>query len=327
MEHGIRDGVAGSHDPAATAPSTSSVDPASNAAWDETPVLPVRPHSARVLRATLTMLTGPNAGRVVAIDAAGATIGRAADASLVVEDAGVSRRHARVAPTSDGGFYVEDLGSTNGTFVGSRRVGVSLLRGGETIQLGPQLRIRFGLVDVAEESLYGGLYEASVRDPLTHLFNRQYLADRLIDEVARARRNAGELALLMADVDSLKRVNDRFGHLAGDRALCIVGARMKRAIRAEDVLARCGDDEFLIVSVGTCDAGARQLGERVRRAIEELHVGARGQSVRITLSIGIALLAEVGASDEPIDALLTLADSRLNGARAAGRNRVGTVSP
>jgi diguanylate cyclase (GGDEF)-like protein len=325
MQKDISHGVGGSHDVAATAPPSPTVVPASDDRCEDTPVLPSRPRSARIVRATLTILTGNHAGRVLAVDPRGEVIGRGVDASLVVEDDGVSRRHARVARNSDGGFYVEDLASTNGTFVGSRRVGVSLLHGGETIQLGPDLQIRFGMVDVAEESLHRGLYESSVRDPLTHLFNRKYLSDRLITEVARARRDAGELALLVADVDSLRRVNDRFGHLAGDRALCIVGARMQRAVRVEDVLARCGDDEFVVVSVGTTGVAALQLGERLRRAIEELHVSARGQTVQITLSIGVASLAEIGESDEPIAALLTLADTRLNGARAAGRNRVGAA--
>ncbi len=325
MANGIQDDVPGPHDVAITEPSVPAIVPVQDAPGDDTPVLPNQPRLARIVRATLTLLTGACAGRLLAVAPGGAIIGRAVDASLVVEDTGVSRRHARVARNSDGGFYVEDLGSTNGTFVGSKRVGISLLRGGETIQLGPQLRIRFAMVDVAEESLYRGLYDSSVRDPLTHVFKRKYLADRLITEVARARRDAGELTLLMADVDSLQQVNDRFGHLAGDRLLCIVGARMKRAIRAADVLARCGDDEFVVVSVGPCDADALHLGERLRRAIEELHVSALGQCVQVTLSIGVASLGEVGASDEPIDALLTLADTRLNGARAAGRNRVGAA--
>jgi two-component system, cell cycle response regulator len=328
MKDGVPDGVPDSEDLAAsrsTAPAMLAAPPASDVARHVTPLLPSRPHPVRDARGTLTLLTGPHAGRLMAVGAAEVIIGRALDASLVVDDAAVSRRHARVAHTSDGGFYVEDLGSTNGTFVGPCRIGLSLLHGTEIIQLGPQLRIRFAIVDEIEESLYRQLYDSSVHDPLTHLFNRRYLTDRLVAEVSHARRTQGELALLIADVDSLKHVNDRFGHVAGDRALCIVGARMKRAIRVEDILARYGGDEFVIVAPGTGDVEAVHLGERVRRAVEDLHLSARGEEVPLTLSIGVASLVEIETSDEPVAALLGLADYRLYGAKAAGRNRVRTA--
>ena len=298
----------------------------SSGARCDTPLIPSHPHPAGVSRATLTLLTGVHAGRLVTIDAQEVIIGRAGSSTFVVEDPGVSERHARVARTSDGGgFYVEDLGSTNGTFVGSDRIGLSLLHGGEVVQLGPQLRMRFAMVDLVEESLYRRLYESSIHDPLTHIFNRRYLADRLVAEVARARRAKCELAVLMTDVDGMKHVNDTFGHFAGDRTLCIVGTRMKRVLRGEDILARYGGDEFMIVAPETGRVEAVHLAERVRRAIEELQMSAQGQHVGITLSVGVASLAEVNAADDPIAALFALADARLYGAKAAGRNRVCSV--
>ena len=98
---------------------------------------------------------------------------------------------------------------------------------------------------------------------------------------------------------------------------------MKRAIRIEDVLARYGGDEFVIVAPGSGCVEARHLGERVLRAVEELRMSARGQGVLVTLSIGVASLAEVGADEQPTAALLSLADTRLYDAKAAGRNRTG----
>jgi two-component system cell cycle response regulator len=328
-DDGVPDCDPDSQDPAASRPTTPAIPAAVRAPAaprHDTPVLPFpvqpRPYPVRIARATLTLLTGVDAGRLLAVEAAEVIVGRAVDANLVVEDAGVSRRHARVARTSDGGFYVEDLGSTNGTFVGSDRVGISLLQGGETVQLGPQLRIRFAIIEAAEESAHRRLYDASIHDALTHLYNSKYLADRLVAEVARARRSGGELALLRADVDFLMKVNDRFGRAAGDRALCIVGARMKRAVRVEDVLARYGGNEFAIIAPGTGDIEALHLGERARRAVEGLHMSAQGEAVPITLSIGVASLAEVSASADSIAELLGLADYRLCCAKAAGRNRV-----
>jgi diguanylate cyclase (GGDEF)-like protein len=277
-------------------------------------------------RATLTVLTGLHAGQLVPIDGVPVTIGRAADSDLVVDDAGVSRHHARITHMPAGGFCVEDLESTNGTYVGAARVGVAVLHRDDLLQLGPNLRIRFAIIDSDEESLQRQLYESSVRDPLTHVYNRRYLAERLLAEIARERRADGDVAILMIDVDSLKTVNDCFGHLAGDRALCSVANRILRALRVEDVLARYGGDEFVVLAAGTDPADAGHLAERIRRAVEGLHLSAGGREVRITTSIGVASLTELSASDEPVATLFAIADARMYGAKASGKNRVCTKS-
>jgi diguanylate cyclase (GGDEF)-like protein len=288
-------------------------------------VLPVRAYVAGGARGTLTLLTGLNAGHLVSVDTSSVTIGRDPEASFVVDDPGVSRLHARVARAPDGGFYLEDLRSTNGTFVGSRSVGVCLLHGGELVQLGPTLLMRFAIVNPGEDSLHHRLYDSAIHDPLTHTYNRKYFSDRLAFEVAQARRDGRDVAILLADVDSLKSVNDTYGHLAGDRALCIVGARIKSTIRADDVLARYGGDEFIVVAPGTSLVEVQHLGERIRRAVEELHMSAQEQNVIVTLSIGGAALSEVISAGDAAVALIALADERLYVAKASGRNRVCTT--
>lgn len=288
----------------------------------DTPPLPTALPLTGDARATLTLLTGLHAGQLMAVDAVTVIIGRASDADLVVDEMGVSRHHARIARTPAGGFYVEDLKSTNGTYVGAARVGVALLHRGDVLQLGPHLRVRFAIVDSVEETLYRQLYESSVRDPLTNAFNRKYFVARLLAEIARARRAEGDVAVLMIDVDSLKTVNDSFGHLAGDRALCAVAARILRVLRVEDVLARYGGDEFVVLAAGAGNFDAERLAERVRRAVEGLHLSARGREVRITTSIGVASLSELDASEEPVGTLLSMADSRMYGAKGSGKNKV-----
>jgi two-component system chemotaxis family response regulator WspR len=161
---------------------------------------------------------------------------------------------------------------------------------------------------------------------LTHVFNRRYLADRVLAEIARARRSQTDLAILMIDVDSLKTVNDSVGHFAGDRALCTVAARIVRAIRVEDVPARYGGDEFVVLAARTAGSDAEDLAERVRQAVEGLHLSAQGHDVPITVSIGVASLSELTGADEPVAALFALADSRMYRAKASGKNRVRTTS-
>jgi two-component system cell cycle response regulator len=288
----------------------------------DTPMLPAALPQPADSRATLTVLTGIHAGRLLSIDGTPITIGRAADADLVVDDTGVSRHHARFARAADGTYYAEDLGSTNGTFLRGEQIKVAALRGDDLVQLGPQLQVRFAIIDSLEESLYRQLYESSVHDPLTQAFNRKYLNDRIVAEVARARRSNGAVSVLMIDVDCLKEVNDRFGHLAGDWALRMAAAGILRVLRVEDLLARYGGDEFVVLAVGTASAGAMQVAERIRSAVEDLHVDARGSAIRITASIGVASLAEFESNDEPAVALLAAADARMYQAKASGRNFV-----
>ena len=305
--------------PEATAPAADE----SGELRRDTPLLPAPLPVAPDSRATLTVLSGLHAGRSVTIDRAPVTIGRAPDADLVLDETGVSRHHARVVRSPDGGFYVEDLGSVNGTFVGAARVDVAPLERGALLQLGPHLRMRFAIVDAVDEALSRQLYESSVHDPLTHVFNRRYLADRLAAEVARARRGRSDVAVLVIDVDALKSVNDSFGHLAGDRLLSTVAARILRTLRIEDVLARYGGDEFVVIAGGTDRADAEQLAERVRRAVEALLLSARGREVRTTVSIGVASLTELADNSEPAE-LIALADARMYGAKASGGNKVST---
>jgi two-component system cell cycle response regulator len=287
----------------------------------DTPLLPAPLPVVEHLRATVTVLSGLDAGRLVALESSEVIIGSGADADLVIHETGVSRHHARLVRTPDGSFQVEDLGSVNGTFVGETRVTVAPLAHGHLLQLGPRLRMRFAIVDAVDQALHQQLYESSVLDPLTKVFNRRYLEARLRAEVARTRRASGELALLMIDVDALKYVNDAFGHLSGDRALCAVAARIHRALRVEDVLVRFGGDEFVVLAVGTDRVDARQLAERLRSGVESMHMSARGRDVHVTASIGVASLAELAANDEPL-ALLAAADARMYRAKQSGKNRV-----
>jgi diguanylate cyclase (GGDEF)-like protein len=255
------------------------------------------------------------------------TIGTAVDSDVVVEDFGVSRHHARIERTGENAYSIEDLGSTNGTYLRNHRVEVASLHAGDLLQLGPQLRLRFATLDPVEATLYQGLYESSMQDPLTGAFNRRYLNERLVAEIAHARRTGRDVSVLMIDVDGLKEVNDRFGHLAGDRALSSIATRIQSVLRAEDMLARYGGDEFVVLALGTVGVAVLQLAERIRRAVEGLQMSARDQIVSLTASIGVASVAAVSSSSDPGMAVLATADARMYAAKASGRNRVCSVDP
>jgi diguanylate cyclase (GGDEF)-like protein len=157
------------------------------------------------------------------------------------------------------------------------------------------------------------LVDLSRTDPLTGLRNQRAFEERFADEVARAARYGGPLSLLIADVDSLKAVNDRGGHHAGNLALRAVGDAMRKHARQTDLAARIGGDEFALIAPNTDASEAVALGDRIRCLVAEQ------DAVAVTISVGVATLDLERADGE---ALLRAADAALYEAKHRGRNQV-----
>jgi len=168
------------------------------------------------------------------------------------------------------------------------------------------------------------LFESATYDPLTGLPRREAVMERLAQEVRRALRYGRPLAAAMCDLDFFKNVNDRFGHLEGDRALKRVARAFAGGLRAADLAGRYGGDEFLMVLPETDTTSAREMAERVRNIIQTLpHRTDSGNAYAVTLSIGIATL-EGGGTDWEARAedLVGRADAALYKAKQAGRNSI-----
>jgi two-component system, cell cycle response regulator len=272
-------------------------------------------------RATLTVISGSGAGRVIALNHADTVLGRASTVDLSFDDAAISRAHARVAYESDG-YALEDLGSTNGTFLGKARVTRSRLASGDRFQLGPSVVVRFAVTEQLERDLLTRLVESSTRDALTGAFNRAFFGERLESEMAYAQRHGTKVAILLVDLDHFKAINDTHGHAAGDEVLRAVAREMGRCLRVEDLLARYGGEEFAILARAATRLDAFRLAERVRMAVTALRIPfPDGATASVTVSIGIARVSERPDGATPAE-LLKLADTRLYRAKEAGRNTV-----
>jgi two-component system cell cycle response regulator len=156
-------------------------------------------------------------------------------------------------------------------------------------------------------------------DPLTGTYNRRALDERLGAELERAGRYNSKLALLMLDIDEFKKVNDTFGHRAGDQVLCQLATILRRELRGVDMVARYGGEEFVVVLPETNLQGARNFAERILKRVSEHDFGEPGTPVHVTISVGVATFPEV--STEQAEAFLTHADQRLYQAKRDGRNR------
>jgi diguanylate cyclase (GGDEF)-like protein len=168
------------------------------------------------------------------------------------------------------------------------------------------------------------LTELSLRDPLTGLFNRRALEERLIEEFSRARRYGASLSLIMIDIDHFKRVNDTHGHAVGDIAISHVARLLTKGRRASDIAARYGGEELVLLLPHTPLEGAMSLAERLRYQIEQTPYRAGQANDHLTASLGVALYDR--SMREPNE-LLTAADRALYRSKREGRNRVSLAEP
>lgn len=170
---------------------------------------------------------------------------------------------------------------------------------------------------IAIEKLQNQLREQAIRDGLTNLFNRRYLEQTLLRELAQAARNNQGVAVILLDVDYFKRINDTFGHKAGDRVLQAFANLLSQSSRVGDIACRYGGEEFALVFPGMELDAAYQRTDQIRRSFENLRVSCGGIDIQATVSGGIALFPRDGTTS---DDLLNRADQALYAAKAAGRN-------
>lgn len=163
------------------------------------------------------------------------------------------------------------------------------------------------------------LARLATTDVLTGVANRARLLHVLESEISASRRHSRPLSCVLLDADRFKSINDRFGHLAGDEVLRELARRIRSLVRAEDLVARFGGEEFAVLLPSTGGRGARDVAEKIRRGIADEPVDFEGRRIDVTVSLGVAVLR---SDMQTADALLAEADTRLYEAKNAGRNRV-----
>jgi len=159
----------------------------------------------------------------------------------------------------------------------------------------------------------------TITDGLTRIYNQRHFIKMLKYEMERAKRHGAALSLIIADIDEFKAINDFYGHLAGDYALKIIAARLKKAIRGTDYIFRYGGEEFAVILPGTFGTDALHIADRVREAIGSTPICYHGKAFKVTMSFGISSLNAIASID--LEGLIHMADEALYDAKDGGRNR------
>jgi len=275
--------------------------------------------------ACLIIIRGKPQGHRFFLNQAELTLGRDPTAEITLTDQGISRKHAKITKAGSK-VSITDLKSSNGTFVNDKRINP-----GEAITLTKEDMIKVGNMILKflpagelEIILYGNLGSAAHTDSLTRIYNKGYLLEALEAEFKRAKALHTDFSVLFFDLDHFKKINDTYGHDAGDYVLKELTTIVRSGfVRPKDVFARYGGEEFVILLTNTPANAAAQIAERIRASIESHSFTYEGKRLPVTTSLGVA---ELHSGIESAQTLLKAADKALYTAKQGGRNRIAVSS-
>ena len=251
-------------------------------------------------------------------------IGRDKSNQICLEDEKVSKSHCEININRNSEFeqvIIKDLDSTNGTHVNGKFINREVLKPRDKIGIGDTV-LQVSYNDEIEEEYHTKLFTFAATDALTGLYNRRYIFNELENQGKIARRNSRVYSLVLIDIDDFKRLNDTYGHLAGDDYLKRLSFVINRSLREQDICGRVGGEEFLIILPETHLEGALNMANRIREQIEKTEVHYRGCTIKTTISAGVSQF-DLYISESRT--LFELADMALQKAKKTGKNRVITT--
>jgi len=269
----------------------------------------------------LSFMGGPAMGQLHLLKEGEHIIGRSKEATIIVLDDAISRQHFKLIVKGNQ-VIVEDLSSTNGTYVNGVRVTKQLLHDKDTLQISSQTVMAFSYVTDLEAQKQTQIYKMANYDPVTQARTKAYFLDQFSQEFSHARRKASPLSLIIFDIDFFKKVNDNYGHPAGDFILKKISEATTHVIRTEDLFARFGGEEFVILMRDTQEKDSLHLAERLRQIIARSPFDFEGKKIKVSVSCGVACLKD--GNFRNMDEMIKAADQYLYFAKQNGRNRVAS---
>ncbi len=269
--------------------------------------------------AALLVVGGELNGSIFDLNGHVVTIGRSADNTIALDFNGISRYHFKILAEDDG-FILEDLGSKNGTFLNNKKVEGNIgLNKGDIIKIGA-VALKYLPKGDPERLTYDKLNLEANTDKHTGCFNKGYFNNKLNLEVNKSKVTGEPLSLIVFDLDHFKKLNDGYGHDAGDFVLKEIAQCIRNGgIREDDIFARYGGEEFVILLPKTNIKQSFEIAERLRKLIEAKEFIYDGKRLPVTASIGVADYRQGVLTGTD---LFKRADEAVYKSKQGGRNQV-----
>ncbi|MCB9063315.1 MAG: GGDEF domain-containing protein [Halobacteriovoraceae bacterium] len=216
------------------------------------------------------------------------SVGRSANTTIPLEFQGVSRKHLELIE-NNGEYVLQDCGSKNGTYLNNKKVEQAIKLGrGDIIKIG-SIAMKYLPKGDPERLTYDKLNMEANTDGLTKCFNKGYFDNAITLEVKKSKVTGDPLSLILFDIDFFKKLNDNYGHDAGDFVLAeLANVIRSNAVRNMDVFARWGGEEFVILLPKTNLKQSFEIAERLRKVVEEYEFVYKDERLPVTLSIGVS---------------------------------------
>lgn len=269
----------------------------------------------------LSFMGGPSMGQIIVLKEGEHIVGRSQKATIVVHDDAISRQHFKISVQGNQAT-LEDLESTNGTYVNGIRVKRHVLKDKDTVQISSQTIMTFSYFSDLEVQKQTQVYRMANFDPVTQARTKYYFLDQIEKEFSHALRRKDSLSLIIYDIDFFKKVNDNYGHPAGDYVLKRVADLTQQVVRSEDLFARYGGEEFVILMRDSREQEAIRLAERLRQLIALTPFEFEGERIKVTISAGVSCLQE--GNFKNFEEMIKTADDYLYFAKENGRNQIAS---
>ncbi len=247
------------------------------------------------------------------------SIGRTEDADIRLDSTTVSRRHAEIRLDRGDKILIKDLGSSNGTYVNGKRIAETEMHEGDIFTIGTY-KLKVASLSKLDTIFFRRIVESAEKDSLTCIYNKGSIIKILNIMLEQSLHNKKPLSVAMIDIDHFKRVNDTYGHVAGDAVLKHVAGLLTGHLRSIDRSGRFGGEEFIIIFDNTPISDAKKICERIRKIVTHHPAAFEDQNIGVTISIGIA--SNEARHADNADSLIKLADERLYTAKKKGRDQI-----
>jgi len=272
----------------------------------------------------LRIKSGLESGKLIPLTPGEWLSGRSNSSNIVLRDADCSRQHAKIIVSGQGRVFLSDLESTNGVFVNKVKVeGTQELKAGDELFFSEKYMFQVERHENSEAEKQSTLYTQATQDALTGAYNRKFF-EECFKSLVKEQSGDSQLALILFDADFFKKVNDTYGHAGGDAVLRAIAARTRASLRAEDIFARIGGEEFIVIAQVKSQEMVQVLSERLRVAMSSTPVDFETSKISFTISLGTVFFGSTTCKD--FQSVYKIVDAALYKSKESGRNRATHTS-